>query len=130
MNNESRDHRWYHNNIDNNDQCIYPNDGDMCIYIVGTASDSLEYLIIFRDLPDKTLRCRLSLFEPKYIGLSGSEYDLILSDKVKLMNILADTWNKVKDFLKNEYEYPEYKEYNKDLSKLPLNPPNYLLLNN
>ena len=127
---EKKDHNWYHNNIDNNDECIYSNDGDICIYIVGTSSDNLEYLLIFRDLSDVTLRCRISLFAPEYIGLSGSKYDLILSDKdkIKLMNILPGIWDKALDFLKDEYQYPEYKKYNKDLSKIPTTPPNYLLL--
>ena len=125
-----KDFEWYENYIDNNDECLYPNDGDMCIYMIATLSKDEEYIIIFRDLPDKTLRCRLSLFEPKYIGLSGSEYDLILSDndKAKLMSILPNVWSNGIEFLKEEYMYHKYIRYNKDLSKLPLTPPNYLLL--
>lgn len=130
---EKKDFEWYHDNIDYDDYCLYPNDGDMCIYSVSTLSKDLEYLLIYRDLPEpdgRSLRCRISLFAPEYIGITGSEYDLILSDKdkIKLMNILKNTWSELLYFLKDDYSYPIFDQYNKDLSKIPTTPPNYLLL--
>ncbi len=129
---EKRDFEWYHDHIDYDEYCLYPNDGDMCVYAVTTLSKKLEYIKIFRDLPDgRALRCRISIYKPEYIGITGSEYDLILSDKdkIKLLDIVTSTWNELLDFLKEEYtEYPEFKRFHKDISKLPLNPPDYRLL--
>ncbi len=129
---EKRDFEWYCEYIESDCWCLHSKAGDLIVCAVATLSKKLEYIKVFRHLPDgSSLGCLISIYEPEYIGMSGSKYDLYLSEEEKnrLMDIVTSKWDELLNFLKEWYtEYPEFKRFHKDISKLPLNPPDYRLL--
>lgn len=59
-----------------------------------------KIFFIRNDKPDQILMCRISIFEPKYIGLTD-ETKLTIDEKKKLMSILSDDKNWI--YLLSEY---------------------------